>query len=339
MADLRIQWLVRSGLVPCIVGGWGFHLLVLGLEKTKKHWRNLVARYGAYPVVWCLAGEGTMPYYLSEDKERDKAKQKRGWTEMARYLRQIDPYRHPVTIHPGDSGRDQVEDDSLLDFDMLQTGHSGYASIPNTVRSVRRAVARRPHMPVVQGEVCYEGILEGSHHKIQRIMFWTCILSGAAGFTYGANGLWQLNTEKKPYGPSPWGGAWGNTPWMEAYRLPGSRHLGIGKRLLERYPWWRFESHPEWVEPHADEEDFLRPHAAGIPGQVRIVYFPTPIGVWSPPIHVKALEPDVTYRLFLFDPKAGTEYELGNTTGQESWKVPQPPIVQDWVLVLERTEE
>ena len=63
MADLRVQHLVRSGLVPCIVGCWAYHLPWLGMDKMKLHWRNLVARWGAYPVVWCLAGEGAMPYY------------------------------------------------------------------------------------------------------------------------------------------------------------------------------------------------------------------------------------------------------------------------------------
>jgi hypothetical protein len=39
----------------------------------RTHWRNPVARYGAYPIVWCVAGEGVMPYYLSpawSDKEK-----------------------------------------------------------------------------------------------------------------------------------------------------------------------------------------------------------------------------------------------------------------------------
>ena len=62
-----------------------------------------VARWGAYPTIWCLAGEGTMPYYLSENKERDKALQKTGWTAIARYLRSMDPYGHPITIHPSDT--------------------------------------------------------------------------------------------------------------------------------------------------------------------------------------------------------------------------------------------
>ena len=32
MADVRIQWLVRSGLVPCIVGCWGYFLPWMGVE-------------------------------------------------------------------------------------------------------------------------------------------------------------------------------------------------------------------------------------------------------------------------------------------------------------------
>ena len=44
----------------------------------KKHWRYLIARWGAYPVVWCLAGEGTMPYYLSKTPKEDADTQKHG---------------------------------------------------------------------------------------------------------------------------------------------------------------------------------------------------------------------------------------------------------------------
>ena len=137
MADLRIHHLVRQGLVPCILGCWGYFLLWMGVEKMKQHWRHLVARYGAYPVVWCLAGEGIMPYYLSEAREEDQESQKRGWTELVHYLRETDPYHHPVTIHPTDSARNQVEEPSLLDIDMLQTGHGDRDSIPNTIRLVQ----------------------------------------------------------------------------------------------------------------------------------------------------------------------------------------------------------
>src|SRR5438128_4943039 len=36
-----------------------------------------------------------------------------------------------------------------------------------------------------------------------RFMFWACVLSGAAGHSYGANGIWQVNRPGQPYGPSP----------------------------------------------------------------------------------------------------------------------------------------
>ena len=68
---MRIQHLADHGLAACIVGFWGYFFPRMGMDKVKKHWRYLVARWGAYPVVWCLAGEGTMPYYLSKTKEQD----------------------------------------------------------------------------------------------------------------------------------------------------------------------------------------------------------------------------------------------------------------------------
>ena len=115
-ADLKIGHLVQSGLLPCIVGMWGYYLPQMGVEKVKRFWRYLVARYGAYPVVWCMCGEGVMPYYLSETKEADAALQKTGWTEVMRYVREIDGYHNLVGIHPTRYGREQVEDPGLMDF-------------------------------------------------------------------------------------------------------------------------------------------------------------------------------------------------------------------------------
>ncbi|MFH0795434.1 MAG: DUF4038 domain-containing protein [Candidatus Omnitrophota bacterium] len=345
MADLRINWLVRSGLTPCIVGCWGYFLPWMGIEKMKRHWRNLVARYGVYPVVWCLAGEGVMPYYLSETKEKDSQFQKKGWTEIGRYVRGVDPYHNLITIHPTRKGRDQVEDPAVLDFDMLQTGHGDRQSLPATVSTVAEAYGREPKMPVIDSEVCYEGIGEACRQEVQRMMFWSCILNGAAGHTYGANGIWQVNTREKPYGPSPHGMAWGNTPWEDAFQLPGSANLSLAKRFLERYPWWRFEPHPEWVEPRWSNEELYAAHCAGIPGEIRIVFIPLAgAGVIK---YVKDIEKDIRYHAFLFNPVDGTEHEIGPVTPDEngSWDIQKlssaqrHPICQDWVLVLERSKE
>ena len=335
-ADLRIQYLVEHGLAPCIVACWGYFLPWMGVAKLKQHWRNLIARWGAYPVIWCLAGEGTMPYYLSKTKAEDAALQKRGWTELGRYVRSVDPFHHPITIHPGDSARTQVEDPSVLDFDMLQTGHSDRKSIPRTVNQVLGSLESTPRMPVLVGEVCYEGIMEASRQEVQRFMFWTSILNGARGHTYGANGIWQVNTADHPYGPSPHGHSWGDTPWDTAAKLPGSEQIGLGKALLMRYPWWRFEAHPEWVDPHWSKEHCDLPYAAGIPGEVRFVFVPQM--TFETP-KVKGLESGVVYEAFLFDPASGKRHDVGKVTPDPTgaWQPSLLPTFADWVIVLEKT--
>jgi hypothetical protein len=334
MADLRIQHLVDRGIAPCIVGCWGYYLPILGMARMKRHWRYLIARWGAHPAIWCLAGEGIMPYYLSPDPQRDRAMQKHGWTELARYVRATDPFHHPITIHPSDSARNTVEDASVLDFDMLQTGHSDRASIPNTVKLVTASRAASPPMPVIDGEVCYEGILEQSRQEVQRFMFWACMLSGAAGHTYGANGIWQVNTAAQPFGPSPHGRSWGDTPWDVASELPGSRQLGWAKALLMRYPWWRMEPHPEWVEPHWTTANYIQPYCAGIPRELRIVFMPP---MWDGP-KLTQLEAGLSYRALYFNPATGAELPAGTAVADAAgvWQPPVAPVFQDWVLVLER---
>jgi hypothetical protein len=330
-ADLRIQQLTECGLTPCVVACWGYFLPIMGIPKIKKHWRYLIARWGAYPVAWCLAGEGAMPYYLSKTKKEDVALQKAGWTEVSRYVHSIDPYHHPVTIH---NGRSEVLDPSVLDFDMLQTGHGDRKSIPNTENLITSAQLKTPHIPVLAGEVCYEGIMEASRQEIQRFMFWTCILNGAGGHTYGANGIWQVNTRERPFGPSPHGRCWGNVPWDIAMVLPGSQQIGFSKGLLMRYEWWRFEPHSEWVDPHWSKENYEQPYAAGIPGEVRVIFIPP---AWNAPT-VKSLEPGIVYRAFYFDPKSAEHHDLGDVAPDASgaWPAPFTPTFADWVLVLEK---
>ena len=350
LADRRIAHLVESGLLPCLVGCWGYFLPWMGAAKMKRHWRNLVARWGSYPVVWCLAGEATMPYYLSKDREADGRLQKRGWTELAAYVRAVDPFRRPLTVHPSTSARLSVDDPAVLDFDMLQTGHGDRGSLPNTVRLVSESFRAEPPMPVVEGEVDYEGIGGFCGPDVQRLVFWACILNGAAGFTYGANGLWQVNTRARPYGPSPHGMSWGDTPWEEACRLPGSAQLGLARRFLAGYRWWEFRPHPEWADPPwTDELSGLPfswdrhnvPMAAGIPGQVHVIYCP----VGGRLKRVRGLDPGKAYRIRLYNPVSGAEEERGEIRpdAEGNWNFALPglpawfpfPVYQDWVLALE----
>jgi hypothetical protein len=247
-ADRRIAYLVAQGLVPCVVGAWGYHLPWLGADKMKKHWRYIIARWGAWPVVWCAAGEGTMPFYLSKNPGAESELQKREWTDVIRFIHATDPFHRLVTIHPPSRARDTVTDPRVLDFDMHQSGH-GAPAVRHAALALG-AYRSEPIMPVMSGEARYEALEIGRRLDATdaRQAFWAHLInSGCAGETYGANGIWQVNRRDQPYGPSPGGNNWGTTPWDDAMRLPGSSQLAAAKRLLESLPWYQFEPHPEWV--------------------------------------------------------------------------------------------
>jgi len=320
-ADRRIKHLVDAGIVPAIVGGWGRGdcdgMAMAGVAGMKRHWRNLIARYGAYPTVWIIGGESGGPQ----------------WTEVARYVQSIDPYRRPASVHPFDSSRQRVTDETVINFDMLQTGHGDWEAARGAVPKLRAAYSRTPPMPVVLGEYCYEGHMQTAFPDVQRYVFWASMLSGAGGLTYGAAGVWHAGVEGDP-GVAR---VYDFTTWKEGMKSPGSTQLGLGKRLLEKYPWAQFEPHADWVEPGC--------FAAGIPGRVRFIYLPRRnVYNWSGPT-VTNLEPDVDWHVYYFDPATGRKFDqgiikavakVGDKAAASVRFRKDVPSPQDWVLVLER---
>lgn len=324
-ADRRLQHLVEAGIAPALVGAWGRgdcnSMKAIGADGLKRHWRYLVARYSAYPVFWILAGE--IP---------DETKWGQGqWAEVATYLRGIDPHHRPLTCHTGHGRRGAPGDNHVIDFDMVGGNHDERIAVDaKTVAIVSAAYSKEPPMPVLVGETCYEGHMQQGFGDVQRRMFWGSILSGAAGHTYGAAGIWHASVEGDPgCASAAFGGTrvydW--TTWKEGMNYPGATQLGIGKKLLEQYPWARFEPHPEWA-PGC--------FAAGIPGGTRFIYIPRRgIYDWKG-ITVNNLMPGVPYATFFFDPATGRRFDQGVvTTDSGSWNTPDLPSPQDWVLVME----
>ncbi len=243
--DNRLRYLVDQGFTPCIVGAWGYFMPWMGVEKVKAHWRYLIARYGELPMVWCAAGEANLPWYLVKGFPYDDRKQVTEWTEVMRYMRETDPFHHLITIHPTGIGRlsarHATDDLSVIDIDMLQTPHGQREAVPATVNTVRQSYADTPVMPVIDGEASYEKLSGVIASEWTRQMFWLCLMNGAAGHTYGANGIWQVNRRGDPHGASPHGGNYGIIPWDDAMNLPGSGQVALGKKLLEQYPWQQFQ--------------------------------------------------------------------------------------------------
>jgi hypothetical protein len=331
-ADKRIIYLAEQGLVPCVVGAWGYHLEWLGEEKLKKHWRYIIARWGALPVVWVAAGETTMPFYLSTSKDADKEQPKIEWTDIMKYMHATDPFHRLVTSHPSRTARASVTDPSVLDFDMHQSGHGSPG--PKQAALALEGWRDTPVMPVISGESRYEALAipKPLPATAARQAFWShSINSGFAGHTYGANGVWQVNGTDVPYGKSPGGNNWGVTPWSEAMKLPGSTQIGEAKKLIISLPSWnKMEPKPDWV---SSDSASLSPLCAADGDHLRIVYILT-----AGSVKLRSLVAGSKYSAAWFNPVTGQKQPAFTLTADASGNsnATSPAGDQDWALIVQK---
>jgi len=351
-ADRRIDHLIESGMAPALIGGWRQALSQMGVEKMKKHWRYIIARYGAYPIVWIGGGEiydpppeqkkpglsyGATVYDMGSP----------GWTEVVRYIRAIDPYHHPLTVHEIDPPYDTpLQDEALKDFDLFQAGHRGWPSLATAITQLNLHYARsKVTKPLVIGEIGYEGLGAAHLEDFQRAAFWLSVLNGAAGFSYGSAETAMFPTADQPFSRVKYS----FLSWEEAMGFPGSYQIGLGSKILQHYRWWEFAPHPEWVNPSGttlltpndkvsgfdvdliddlarkvpDEElplgewrkhdgNWRLPYAAGIPRMTRFIYLPYFGFAKDYPLPtVRGLEPGVRYRAYYWQPTLGIKIDLG----------------------------
>lgn len=341
-SDTRLRYLVEQGITPCIVGAWGYFAPMMGVEKMKAHWRYLIARYGAWPVVWCAAGEANLPWYLAKGFPYDDREQVHAWTEVLRSIRETDPFRRPLTIHPTAineyTARHATDDGALLDFDFLQTPHGQREAVPITVGAVRKSMEATPKLPVINGEAAYEMLGDSLPTQWTRAMFWLCLTNGAAGHTYGANGIWQVNRKGEPHGRSPHhatGNGYGLIAWDEAMNLPGSQQMGFAKKFFESVPWTQLVPMPEsvvWQDGNAKALDPFSPQMCGITDRLRIVYALEPRGV-----AVQKLNASSEYQVAIFDPVSGERSppKSMKTDLNGELRVDSPKVDHDWVCLVE----
>jgi len=161
------------------------------------------------------------------------------------------------------------------------------------------------------------------------------ICAGMPGYSYGVDALWQMNRREDPFGVSVPGHVWGNRPWDEAYRWEGSKHLGLGAKLLRELPWHLFEPHPDWLDPHGAASQPRQPMCCGIPGKIRLIYVPINLAPWAPKPTVRNL--DGPYRATWINPTDGSRQSLGcaEADADGNWTMPAGPVLHDWLLLLE----
>lgn len=337
--DRRWKVLFERGLVvasPFL--WWGkTQTCVFDPGQARKLAGYLAARYGAFNVIWALSGEYQYTF-------RDC-----GWTQqdidtLGEAVQAHNPYRRPLSIHPSGQTRwgephgvqssRPFQGSEWLDHHWLQTGQS-VDRMFNIVTRAEENRALEPARPVFCAEAYYDRAddPEGAYHS--RWEAWTALLSGCAGYGYGAQGMWQFRDSSNE---EPGKTVAPVAEWREVIGLEGSRQAGLVAKVLGKLPWYRLTPEREAVlvdgapagKPSA--EDLTPPTHAEIPGELHVVYVPRGNAGRRVEV-VGAGGSDLRW----VDPRTGDSLDGGRVEAVDG-KLPlpeRPAAEEDWVAILE----
>ena len=320
--DRMIAYANERGMTVWLCGWWsGDNLDGIGKEHIYRWWKYIVSRYAAYNTVWVISGEYNMKSYGGRVLSF--------WKELGRYVDSYDPYERIISVHPTPPGwgggndapqwstGDVIHNEGWLDYNQIQIGHDRWRS-EVTPYAVSRDYARMPVKPTVVTEPWYEFITDRAPAGEIRYAAWSSLLSGAAGHSYGAGGIWEAHV---PEAPTP-ENYWPNEFAADALGYPGGNQIGFMARFFRGIEWWKLEPYRELVSGAADL------FCAAVPGKEYVVY-----SRWGGPVRLtlSAAGTGGAYQYTWFNPRTGTNDKSGSSTGRKVLELVTPDM-RDWVL-------
>ncbi len=236
--DRKMKYLADAGLLIAVGYAWGYDMPNGGVERYKKFAKYTMARYGAYPVAWTLAGE--LPGYMGDLDENVRL-----WNEVAKECASWNTYGNLQSVHLA-CGRPFpkiYENEPWLDFAMSQAGHGDADMGQEMYSEFKEMYAGHP---VLESEGFYEGAASGEYNSrpitpaMMRRLAYLIVQSGGCGYTYGALGVWELQWEAGVGGIG-----WGELAWYDGLELPGADQLTIYRDFYESVGWSRLKPLPK----------------------------------------------------------------------------------------------
>lgn len=332
--DRRMYYLADLGLVNALGFAW-FMSISDNIDHMKNLARYIVARYGALPIVWTLAGE--VAGYFGGDLRQ---KYIDGWREVAKYVEQIDGYGHLQTAHYTNERpfADYYQDEKWFDFTLNQAGHGDY---PISPCHYKEFIKKYPHKPFIEGEALYEfcSTLEENGTRIctaamLRRVAYMSIQLGGCGYTYGAQGIWDCVWEKGQPSPMKIFNRFDVT-WYEAIDGIGGLQMGYMKSFYEKARFW--EMHP-YLESKEDESNssWDKPPLITINQNANrfiAYYFDVTIKSYK----IKKLYPG-EYFAWWFNPRTGEYIPISEKFSAPNGELELPikPDDSDWILSAEQ---
>ncbi|MDQ3814109.1 MAG: DUF4038 domain-containing protein [Armatimonadota bacterium] len=285
--------------------------------------RYQVARYGAYHVVWILAGDN---HYKNADAER--------WKRIGRAV--FDGQAHaPVTTHPTGMNWpwESWREERWLDILGYQSGHGDGDAVLRWIHSgpPSQHWQEEPHRPRInleppyEGHRAYESKQPHTAYTVRRACYWSLLNAPTAGLTYGGHGVWSWHTAPgQP--PTNHGGSGVALTWREALDLPGSTHMKYLSEWFTSLPWWTLRPAQDMLasQPRSDDPARFVAAARSETGDIAVLYLPVGGAVTLKPGAI-----GTGSRAEWFDPRSGQRIPADNA--DNAFRAPDE---QDWVLVL-----
>ena len=317
--DAYFRYAADSGLLLAVAIGWHGSFDRMTIAELKQLWRYVVARYGAFPVTWILVGE----YNFQKDYRRV-----RKVLELGDYVKSIDPYRRAMSVHPWQFQGDdrQAWRAPWADFIMIQGGHG--AEIP--LRVYRDAFAQVPPKPFIESEARYEGILGQTSARQVRNAAIRAFQSGAAGFSYGAHGLWyptQGPEDQRFF--EEWGKA---SPWWEALNFPGASHMGSIRACYQTARWWTLAPDVDALVIPPSQSDWQNVLIARDDIGGYVAYLPP--GHRPDPVVLRDRASDRAYEAWWCDPITGNRQAANINRREGGMSLPPAPTREDWLFFI-----
>jgi hypothetical protein len=242
---------------------------------------------------------------------------------------------HLVTQHPGTpSGQatnihaERYYAQDYLDFAGNQTGHnSGDRSrVLGQARTWNLSLWNRGSKPVINLEAWYDangtkpdggGSRQGTAYDA-RAAGYLSLLSGAQGYSYGAQGLWKL--ERDPSAPDY---------WQVAMEYPSAQHMAILRNIFTAYPWWQLVPMHERIssQPVAPEQQAALAFTSD--RRFGMAYLPATPTIT---IDLRGFAPQKT--ITWIDPTTGIHYPGGRIATADVITI-TPPTPSDWVILFQ----
>ena len=329
-------------------GGEG---VIFNSDNARFYGEFLGKRYKDKPVIWILGGDRN----VSNDTVFQI------WKAMAEGLRAGDSGEHLITMHPrgNKSSSEWFHKEDWLDFNLYQSGHG--ARFNNVYEYAQHDYLLQPAKPCVDGEPAYENIpvkfweycdwsdslrvprevLDSNllisdksyfdkgfftDYDIRIHAYWN-LLSGACGYTYGNNAIWQMFRK---------GGSIAIPclyDWRESMDQPGAKNIRYLRSLFESRSFTKIIPDQTLIQGDNPKDSSHIVSAIASDRSFLLVYLAIGQTVSIDMSNIIASE----VQAWWFNPRDGNATLIGSFDNKEikDFVPPSGGLNNDWVLVLE----